>query len=337
MPLAATRSTPEQGRHVTVGKANWNVVVTALEDSFRDAYRLLQRWGSVRRTPYFNVLVMAVEDPIHLLRDFAAAVAENPGYLNFVSHLFPAQRTIDFADAGDFEVRAREVVVGWLPDLAGKTFHVRLHRRGLKGILSTPKEERFLDDALLEGLKAAEIPSRIGFDAPDAVIQIETIDGRAGLSLWTAHDLRRYPFLGVGWRDSDAIERRGALELPTCLWFLFRFRLDLAQEPLAWASIDWRPQLGPMEVPHMVASRKRSARARRRQERPARSVVVTRESGTEPGPAAQEAAEPFDEPATPMPEPVVPIEQPAPLAPVPEDCDTCGLPDEAMTRASDLH
>jgi hypothetical protein len=29
------------------------------------------------------------------------------------------------------------------------------------------------------------------------ILQIETIDGRAGLSLWRREDLRRYPFLGV--------------------------------------------------------------------------------------------------------------------------------------------
>jgi hypothetical protein len=36
-------------------------------------------------------------------------------------------------------------------------------------------------------------------DRPDAgrILQIETIDGRAGLSLWRREDLRRYPFLGV--------------------------------------------------------------------------------------------------------------------------------------------
>jgi len=51
---------------------------------------------------------------------------------------------------------------------------------------------------LPDGLKAAGKPGRISFDAPDAVIQVETIDDRAGLSLWTADDLRHCPFLGVG-------------------------------------------------------------------------------------------------------------------------------------------
>jgi len=179
------------------GRSGWNVVATALEDSFRDARELLRRWGPVRGTPYYNVLVMTVDDPLRFLAEFAAAVAETPGYLNFVSHLFPAQRSFDFADAGEFEARAREIALGWTGELAGKSFHVRMRRRGFKGTLSTPKEERFLDDALLQALEAAGNPGRIRFEAPDAVIQIETVDGRAGLSLWSAADLRHYPFLGA--------------------------------------------------------------------------------------------------------------------------------------------
>jgi tRNA(Ser,Leu) C12 N-acetylase TAN1 len=81
--------------------------------------------------------------------------------------------------------------------LAGKSFHVRLHRRGLKGTLSTPREERFLDETLLDALESLGAPSRITFTDPDAILQIETIDGRAGVSLWQREDLQRYPFLGV--------------------------------------------------------------------------------------------------------------------------------------------
>jgi hypothetical protein len=65
-------------------------------------------------------------------------------------------------------------------------------------VLSTPKEERSLDDVLLEALQAAGTPGRIGFDDADAVIQIVTIDNRAGVSLWTREQCQRHPFLGVG-------------------------------------------------------------------------------------------------------------------------------------------
>ena len=39
------------------------------------------------------------------------------------------------------------------------------------------------------------IPGQIGFEDPDAVIDIETVGNRAGISLWTREDLQRFEFL----------------------------------------------------------------------------------------------------------------------------------------------
>jgi tRNA(Ser,Leu) C12 N-acetylase TAN1 len=140
---------------------------------------------------------MTVTDPDRFLQNFGEAVARTPGILNFIAHVFAARRTFDFATVEEFEGKAREVVLALAPLLAGKGFHVRLHRRGLKGTSSTPKEERFLDDVLLETLSAAGTPGHIRFDDPDFVIHIETIDHRAGMALWSREDMRRYPFLSV--------------------------------------------------------------------------------------------------------------------------------------------
>jgi len=73
----------------------------------------------------------------------------------------------------------------------------------------------------------------------------------------------------------------------------------------------------------------------RRRKRPARSRP--QEAIGERSPPAEEAAQPFDEPATPVSPHAVPVEQPAASSGVPEDRDTCSLPDEKTTRASDLH
>ncbi len=177
--------------------ADWNVVVTLPEYTFREASRMLGRWGRVGRTDFHNVLVMYVSDPKAFLADFAAAVAESPGLLNLVSHVVPAQQCFSFESGEEFEREACAIALGWLPDLAGSRFYVRLHRRGFKGIISTQPEERFLDEALLAALAEAGTPGRISFEDPDKVIQIETVGGRAGMSLWTREELRRLPFLGV--------------------------------------------------------------------------------------------------------------------------------------------
>jgi tRNA(Ser,Leu) C12 N-acetylase TAN1 len=180
--------------HKGASRYDWNVVVTLAERTFREACQLLARWGVVKRTPYYNVLAMKVNDPEVFLAEFTAAVEATPGILNSLAHVVPAQRTFDFDRSENFETQAQEIVREWAPKLAGKSFHVRLHRRGFKSALSTQAEERLLGQALLASLGAS---ARISFEDPDAVIQIETINGRAGLSLWTREDLRRHPFIGT--------------------------------------------------------------------------------------------------------------------------------------------
>jgi tRNA(Ser,Leu) C12 N-acetylase TAN1 len=176
---------------------DWNVVVTVPEATMREASKLLRRWGEVFRTGYFHVLAMHVDDPETFLKEIAEAAKAMPGIFNIVSHVVPAQRTYNFASAEEFEAQARDIAILWAPMLKGQSFHVRLHRRGFKGTLSTPKEERFLDEALLDALEVEGAPGRISFTDPDAILQIETIDGRAGISLWRREELQRYPFLGV--------------------------------------------------------------------------------------------------------------------------------------------
>ncbi len=78
-------------------------------------------------------------------------------------------------------------------------------------------------------------------------------------------------------------------------------------------------------------SRRRPATGR------AQSPAQDRKPVREPDPLIEEPTQPFDEPATPPPRLVVPVEKPAAPTLVPEGSDTCGLPDEATTRASDLH
>ena len=177
--------------------ADWNVLVTLAEPTFRIARKLLARWGTLRRTKYFNVTVMAVADPVSFLHEFNAAVEQSPGILNAMSHVAPFEHLFEFDDAAEFETKAREIALNYVPLLIGKSFHVRLHRRGLKGTISTPTEERFLDETLLGALAAAGSPGRISFEDPDFVLLIETVAQRGGLALWTREELKRYPFLPV--------------------------------------------------------------------------------------------------------------------------------------------
>lgn len=174
---------------------DWNVVVTTPKDGFTLACKLLEEFGRVRRTHFYNVIVVKVADTEKLLEGLADLAARNPMFKGAISRVAPAQCAFNFASVEEFEARSREIALAWVDDLAGKTFHVRMHRRGFAERLSSQDEERFLDRALLEALEAAGNPGAIAFDDPDAVIAIDTVDNRAGLSLWTREDLARYPFL----------------------------------------------------------------------------------------------------------------------------------------------
>jgi hypothetical protein len=61
--------------------------------------------------------------------------------------------------------------------------------------LTSQHEESFLDGVLLEAVAQTGRPGHIAFADPDAIIALETVDNRAGLSLWRREDVQRYPFL----------------------------------------------------------------------------------------------------------------------------------------------
>jgi tRNA(Ser,Leu) C12 N-acetylase TAN1 len=174
---------------------DWNVVATARAGGFRQTARLLRRLGVVDRTGLFNVLVMKTTDVRAFLEALRQRAADDPEDAAAVGRVVPVTRTFGFDTPAEFEAKAREAALGFAPQLAGKAFHVRFHRRGHKGELSTPGEERFLDEALLDALRAAGAPGRISFEDPDAVVMAETVGNRAGLAVWGREDWEHYPFL----------------------------------------------------------------------------------------------------------------------------------------------
>jgi tRNA(Ser,Leu) C12 N-acetylase TAN1 len=176
------------------GIADWNVVATVRGRNFRRARDLLEKLGRVGETGYYNVLVMRVDDVEALLEQLDAL---GPDALASVGHVRPARRTFGFQTPEEFEARARRVALDWVAKLASSSFHVRLHRRGFKGRIASPEEERFLDEVLLEALEQRGTPGRIRFEDPDAIVAVDTVDNRAGMALWTRAELRRFRFLGL--------------------------------------------------------------------------------------------------------------------------------------------
>jgi tRNA(Ser,Leu) C12 N-acetylase TAN1 len=176
---------------------DWNVVISVREGGYSAARELLRQFAEVSRTHYFNVLAAKADDPRALLDTLTELSKTLPDIPAFLARVVPLTSTFNFDSPEHFEEQAREAVLQWISPLAGKSFHIRVHRRGFKQELPSPKEEQMLAATLLEAMEKTGTPARIVFDDPDAIIAVETIDNRAGLSLWSRDDLSRYPLLGL--------------------------------------------------------------------------------------------------------------------------------------------
>lgn len=174
-----------------------NVVITVREGGYKykQIGTLLGEFGPISRTEYFNVLSMRTHSIPNLMESLRARWKEDPQLSSMLARVIPATHTFNFSTPEEFEARALEIVLSWAPELGGKGFYVRIHRRGFKGRISSWEEERRLDEALLEELEKSGASGHISFEQPEAVIAIETLGQWAGLSLWTKEDLERYPFL----------------------------------------------------------------------------------------------------------------------------------------------
>lgn len=174
---------------------DWNVVVTVTEGGFVKGIKFLKPFGEVSRTDYFNVLIMKAADVSTLMEAIREALAIEGDEASFLSRAVPVYRKFNFQSREEFERAAKPLVTEWAPKLAGKGFHVRVHRRGFKGRLSSVEEEKWLSEAIIEETEKSGKPGRITFEDPDAIVAVETVGTQAGLSLWTREDLKRYPFL----------------------------------------------------------------------------------------------------------------------------------------------
>jgi tRNA(Ser,Leu) C12 N-acetylase TAN1 len=184
---------PRDGREGAV--KDWNVVISIYQDGFREARRALKQFGPVELTPYHNVLVMRVDNPAAMLEAVERKTEEVPALYDAISRVAPAARTFEFDSTETFKAKAQSILLESLPRLAGRSFHVRLHRRGQRQDLRSPDVERFLDDILLDASKATGTPARIAFTDPDAVVAIDTVDDRAGIGVWMREDLEHHRLL----------------------------------------------------------------------------------------------------------------------------------------------
>lgn len=174
---------------------DWNVVIKVHEHSFSRAYLLFEKFGTVYQSDFGDILLMKVDSITNFLETFKTRIIEDSSLAVVASRIVPVTSTFSFRSQEEFEAKAKEAVLSWLPKLEGKTICVRMHRKGMKDQINCEREENFLDLVILEELEKIGKPGQIDSVDPDVLIAVETVSNRAGLSYWTRQDLQNYPWL----------------------------------------------------------------------------------------------------------------------------------------------
>jgi len=174
---------------------DWNVVISVKNRGFRPVLEIMEELGTIEKTDFFNILVMKVADTHRFMETVREWITDDPHLLNLTGRIIPVTETFNFQSPEEFREKVYGAAENFAGTLAGKRFHVRIHRRGFKGKISSQKEEIFLDEMLIEKTRQQGREAEISFEDPDAIVDVETVGGRGGTSLWTREDMKRYPFL----------------------------------------------------------------------------------------------------------------------------------------------
>lgn len=172
----------------------WNVVVTARSGQQRRLRRRVAHLLRLRRSAYPNVLTGLHEDPPAFLASLDTLLAEKPRLRTSISRLMTVEKTFS-VDAPGFPRQLAVEIEPFLPRIAGRSFHVRLERRGHKGRIHSKDCEVSLGGHIYDRSASQGFRPVVTFDDPDVIVVVEIIDDRAGIRLLTREDRTRFPLL----------------------------------------------------------------------------------------------------------------------------------------------
>lgn len=173
---------------------DWNVLVTAQQGGQRRLRYALRRLVRLRTAGFRNVLIGRVPAPDALLSDLAALRTERPILDEWLGKVVPIERTF-LVDVARFQEQLQEQVGHFLDRLAGRTFHVRVERRGHKGTINTHRCEQALGDYVCAALERSGIAPSVAFANPAAVLAVEVLGPVAGIGFVTREQRQRFPFV----------------------------------------------------------------------------------------------------------------------------------------------
>lgn len=193
LPLSSEQRACE-GRFVVW---EFNLVVTMERDGrFGHLMKELELYGEFRRTEFFGVVLGRVADVEAFLETIRAKREKQLTAFQDVGRVIPLDKVFSFRPETFLELVAA-AIRPYLPVLAGKRHYVRLERRGFKGVIVSPEAEQALDGFIADELAALGASAEVDFENPDAVVVVETIGDRCGVTLLARKTMERYHFVRV--------------------------------------------------------------------------------------------------------------------------------------------
>lgn len=175
---------------------DWNVLVTACEGELRPVRRALTPLARLRASGFRNVLTGRVDDLTAFLNGVADLRERRILHEHQLGRVLPIERTFRVAPA-DFDAQLRTETAFLLPRIANRRFHVRVERRGHKGIIDTAASEQALGEHLYDQLKARGELAAVDFRDPDVVVVVELIGDVGGIGLITRELHQQFPFVKI--------------------------------------------------------------------------------------------------------------------------------------------
>jgi tRNA(Ser,Leu) C12 N-acetylase TAN1 len=175
---------------------DWNVLATSVEGGRPVLLAGLRRHAPFRGGGYRNVAIGRVADVPAFLTALRDDLASDTILAASVARVLPIAHTFQL-DANDPAASLEAALAPLHARLGGRSFFVRLERRGLHGTLHSSAVERALGATLWRLLEAAGHTPRVTFTDPDVVVAIETLGSRAGIALLDRALREAYPFVRV--------------------------------------------------------------------------------------------------------------------------------------------
>ncbi len=192
MPAPESMLDPQRARNGAFARLDWNLVVTAYGGRRHDLVRAVRPIVQLRRAGYAEVLVGRTDDVDGCLAAIAERVAADPLLgAEVLGRVVPVERTV--ALAGDVDTQLVAEGATFVDGLAGRSFHVRVERRGHRRVLRSDHLERLLGGTLAGALEARGQTPHVTFADPDLIVAVELIGDTLGLGLVTrAHRRHRF-------------------------------------------------------------------------------------------------------------------------------------------------